>query len=128
VEDAGLVRGFEADSAGTGDWHVGEHAHPGTRQELEDEGIPYDGRARLMTRYDMDDFDYIVTLDESIYRTVMSYPSGKAKVVRLMDYAPSFGTTDVPDPYYTGSFSEVFKMIQEASSGLLEALRREHGL
>ena len=34
VDDAGLSSLIEVDSAGTGSWHVGESAHPGTRRVL----------------------------------------------------------------------------------------------
>jgi protein-tyrosine phosphatase len=34
VDEAGLSREIEVDSAGTGSWHVGEKAHRGTRRVL----------------------------------------------------------------------------------------------
>jgi hypothetical protein len=46
VNEAGLVAQIVVDSAGTGDWHVGEPAHTGTRRVLTQRGIAYNGRAR----------------------------------------------------------------------------------
>src|SRR2546421_4550256 len=60
VRDAGLEEMIEADSAGTGQWHIGEPAHSGTRKMLASKGVPYDGRARLLRADDLNRFDYVL--------------------------------------------------------------------
>src|SRR5687768_1431853 len=119
---------MEADSAGTGHWHVGEPPHRGTRKILQQKGIEYEGAARLVIREDLDRFDYVVTMDEMNYRDVRQLGSGKAKLVRFADYAPSTGLAEVPDPYYDGRFELVYDMVHEAARNLLAEIRGEHGL
>jgi protein-tyrosine phosphatase len=42
-----------------------------------------------------------------------------------MEFGPSGRPQDIPDPYYTGNFDLVYKMISEACQGLLAHIR-EH--
>ena len=128
VQEEGLECQIEADSAGTGHWHLGEPPHRGTRRILSQKGIEYEGAARLLSREDLDRFDYIVTMDEMNYRDVKQLGSGKAKLVRLADYAPSSGLAEVPDPYYDGRFEVVYDMVHEAARNLLAEIRAEKGL
>src|SRR5579872_463576 len=102
VRLAGLDDRIEADSAGTGHWHVGQPPHSGTRRILAQQGIAYDGRARLLVREDLDRFDYIVAMDRDNLEDIRALGSGRAKVASLMDYAQQAGARDVPDPYYNG--------------------------
>ena len=128
VSEAGLQDKIETDSAGTGHWHLNEPPHSGTRRILQSKGIQYDHRARLLLRDDFDQFDYSLTMDEANWRDVQALGAGGATVARFMDYAPHTGTTEVPDPYYTGRFEEVFHLVHEAAQGLLDTIRREHDL
>ncbi len=128
VREAGLEDQIEADSAGTGDWHLGERPHQGTRRILQKNSIPYDGRARLIDRTDYDRFDYIVVMDNANLRDVRYLGKGKAQVVRLMDFALQSGVAEVPDPYYDGRFELVYDLVSEAASGLLAHIRQERQL
>ena len=128
VRAAGLEDKIEVDSAGTGDWHVGETANPGTLKVLRREGIRYDGRARQISNRDLERFDYIITMDAHNLRNVAAMGPTKATLAPLMGYAPEAGVTEVPDPYYDGRFELVFKLVNQAADGLLAAIRREHGL
>ncbi len=128
VEKAGLEGEIEADSAGTGKWHLGERPHTGTRSILQSHGIDYDHRARLLTLQDLNRFDYVVTMDGHNLRDVSALGSGRAKIVPLMSYAPEAEFTEVPDPYYDGRFELVHELVTKASKGLLADIRREHGL
>jgi len=123
VRAAGLEGAIEADSAGTGSWHAGERPHSGTRRVLERRGIAYEGRARQLTRADMDAFDLIVTMDDENFRDVEAMGRGRARVVRFLDFAPQTGLREVPDPYYTGGFQGVFDLVDQAAEGLLAAIR-----
>ena len=125
---AGLERRIEADSAGTGGWHEGEPAHSGTRRVLAANNIPYKGRARQIRTEDLRTFDYVVTMDEQNFRDVSAMPTGTARVVRFLDFAPSSDVREVPDPYYTGEFDKVYALADAAADGLLAAIRREHNL
>ena len=128
VAQAGLESRIEADSAGTGDWHVGARPHEGTRRILADNRIAYQHCARQITADDLDTFEYVLTMDEANRRGVERMGEGRAKVAALLDYAPQTGVAEVPDPYYTGNFLEVYDLVNQAAAGLLAAIRREHGL
>lgn len=128
VREAGLEAQIEADSAGTGSWHIGAPPHHGTRRVLERHGIVYDHQARALREADLDDFHYIVTMDEANLADARArFPGQAADHVRpFLSYAPHLGVAEVPDPYYTGGFDEVFRLTTEAADGLLAAIRRDH--
>lgn len=126
VREAGLMDKIEADSAGTGGWHIGERLHSGTRRILAEKNIDYDHCARPLTPHDLDRFDYIITMDESNLRDVQRMGKSRARVAPLMSYAADCGWIEVPDPYYTGRFDEVYRLIDQATDGLLASIRREH--
>ena len=67
-------------------------------------------------------------MDEANRRGVERVGRGRARVAALLDYAPHTGITEVPDPYLTGNFEEVYALVNEATDGLLAAIRQEHGL
>ncbi len=128
VRAAGLANVIETDSAGTGHWHAGETPHAGTRALLARRGIEYAHRARQIETDDLDDFDYILTMDETNYADVMALGGGRAKVARFLEYAPHTGVREVPDPFYDGGFEGVYALVNAAADGLLAAIRREHTL
>jgi protein-tyrosine phosphatase len=128
VIEAGLEDKIEADSAGTGHWHVGDPAHPGTLRMLAKQGIEYRGRARVFHPEDLNRFDYIVTMDNQNLRDVKAFGEAQAKVAPLMDYAPEVKAREVPDPYYNGKYQEVYDLVSVACARLLETICREHDL
>lgn len=130
VRAAGLEGKIEADSAGTGDWHVGEPPHPGTRRALADNDVEYQHRARLVTAQDLQAFDYILTMDDANLRAVQGLSKGQSrgKIAPFLDYAPLSGVREVPDPYYTSNFEEVYALVDQAADGLLAAIREEYRL
>ena len=121
IATAGLQGRIEADSAGTGGWHIGEQPHYGTRRVLRDRGIDYTHSARQIEPADFRRFDYLVALDRGHLSELRSLRRQTgAQIALLMEYAPGADALDVPDPYYTGSFGEVYDMIEQACRGLLE--------
>ena len=50
------------------------------------------------------------------------------RVALLLEYAPHQNLSDVPDPYFTGQFDEVYDLIEQACRGLLEQIIRTHHL
>ncbi|MBN2983891.1 low molecular weight protein-tyrosine-phosphatase [Cohnella algarum] len=126
VAAAGLDDRIEIDSAGTGDWHVGKPPHEGTRRLLDRHGIGYDGmRARQLAPEDGGQWDLIVAMDASNERNIRQIVGGSAsaKVIRFMSLLPERGGTDVPDPYYTGNFEEVYEMVDAGCERLLERVK-----
>ena len=128
VHEQGLDQKVHADSAGTGHWHLGEPPHPGTRRILELQGIPYSGRARLITPEDLQRFDYIVPMDTANLRDVKAMGPSRARIAPLMTFAPDLGHHEVPDPYYDGRYSLVYELVDAATRNLLETIKKERGL
>jgi protein-tyrosine phosphatase len=127
VNEAGLADQIKVDSAGTGDWHVGEPAHAGTRRVLSQRGIAYDGRARQVAVRDMSEQSYIVAMDESNLRELRRRFGDHTPLYRLLDFAGG-EVRDVPDPYYTGSFDYVYELVEAGCRGLLAMICEKENL
>lgn len=129
VDEAGLTDKFHIDSAGTGSWHIGEKAHPGTRAILKEHGIAYNGRARQVTAQDMaDPQTYIITMDQSNSSNLRRQFGKHANQYRLLDFSSQKAESDVPDPYYTNNFEYVYQLVTDGCKGLLETIRQREGL
>jgi protein-tyrosine phosphatase len=129
VDEAGLTDKFQIESAGTGDWHVGEKAHPGTRAILAEHGIGYNGRSRQITAQDMaNPKTYIITMDQSnsndLRRTFGQHPNQ----YRLLEFSSHKTESDVPDPYYTNNFEYVYQLVTNGCQGLLITICQREGL
>lgn len=121
---------LQIDSAGIGDWHAGNAPHPGTLRALGAHGITnYRHSARQVRRDDFQTFQYIVAMDSTNLadlQRLMREP--RAEVRLLMDYAPQAGQRDVPDPYYSHRFEEVYQLVEQGCRGLLDHIIRREGL
>jgi protein-tyrosine phosphatase len=128
VRAVGLQAEIEVDSAGTGQWHIGKPAHEGTLRLLRQKNIECTHRARQINETDLANFDYVITMDEENLANVRGMAPSRAAIRPLMEFAPHTGVFEVPDPYHTGSFNEVYRLIDAATDGLLAAIRRDHAL
>ena len=130
VEEAGLSDRVVVDSAGTGSWHIGEQAHRGTRQVLQKHGIHYSGRARQITLDDLDNYDYILAMDHDNLSALrrLAGNNSRAEMRLFMDYADGMSGSEVPDPYYSGRFEEVYQLVRAGAEGLLAHIRQQYGL
>ena len=125
---AGLSDEIDVDSAGTDGWHIGSAPHAGTRRVLQEGGIACSHIGRAVSRADFDNFDYILAMDQDNIDRLRQIGSGTAVVKLLLSFTPDCGANDVPDPYYTGNFDEVYRLIDAAAENLLAWIRKEHGL
>jgi protein-tyrosine phosphatase len=137
ARQAGLERAMHIESAGTGDWHVGETRDRRSMATGAARGIPLSGRAQQFTAGDFARFDYVVAMDSSNRDDLLKMApdaGARAKVSKLRAYeegaAEGGDAADVPDPYYGGArgFDDVFDICQAACAGFLAWLRREHRL
>jgi protein-tyrosine phosphatase len=91
---------------------------------LERSGYQVSGRARRIRREDLEDFDLIVTMDESNLADVRALdPSGRlhAKIRPFVSFCRSHEDPRVPDPYYGGQrgFDHVIDLLQDGCEGIL---------
>lgn len=129
VRRAGLEARVSVESAGTGDWHVGEQADRRTIEALSRRG--YDGshhRARQFESASFADLDLIAVFDRSQDRILRNWApteTDAAKVRMLLSFDPELASlVDVPDPYYSGPemFDSVLVNIERATAALFRQL------
>jgi protein-tyrosine phosphatase len=131
VEAAGLADRITIDSAGTGDWHVGQPPDRRMREAARRRGLQLDGRARQVTRADFERFDRVIAMDRDNERDLLALApaSARHKVGRLRRWDAPDAEPDVPDPYYGGpeGFDAVLDIVDRCAVALLAELRAELG-
>lgn len=132
VEVAGLAERFHIDSAGIGNWHVGQLPDRRMRACGQRHGYCFDSHARQICTDDFSRFDLLLVMDRDNYRDVTALaptPEDARKVHLLTEYLTLHdGADTVPDPYYGGErdFEYALSLIEDACQGLLEVLIREN--
>ncbi len=125
VEKAGLTH-FEIDSAGTGNWHVGELADPRMRKHAGLRGYTITSIARAVADSDFSEFDKIIAMDDDNVKNLKRRCPDEYlhKISKMTDYARNCQYSEVPDPYYGGEkgFETVIDLLENATEGLLEHL------
>jgi len=127
ADEAGVLDRFEIDSAGLGDWHVGQAPDTRAQAATRRRGIDISGQsARQIARADFASFDLLLAMDGSnVAELVRLTPKAhRAKIRTFLDFAPQLETRDVPDPFFGGAegFDHALDLIEAASRGLLSAL------
>ena len=125
VAERGLADRIRVDSCGTGSWHVGGGADPGSVAVAARHGLDLSGhRARQLRRSDADRFQWIVCMDRSnVVNTRRDTGRPDLDLVLLRDHDP-LGGGDVPDPWAQGrgAFDQVYEIVERSTEGLLEAV------
>ena len=123
---------FIVDSAGTGDWHVGQEPDKRSILTAKNKGldITYQ-RGRLFEKSDFDTFDYIYVMDLSNYKNVIALApneQAKSKVQLILNELFPNENVDVPDPYFGGQsgFEDVYKMLDDVCEIIAEKLKAAH--
>ncbi len=110
ADKAGLD--WQIDSAGTGDWHVGQGPDRRSVRVAQQYGIDISKQVcRLFRTADFDTFDHILVMDRSNLSNVLAMARNEAdrKKVTLL-----LVDQIVPDPYHDDSqFELVYKLIEE---------------
>lgn len=127
LAEAGLADHVEVDSAGTGDWHVGEPPDRRMTAAAADAGLTLGGRARLVTAADFDTADLILVMDRSNLADVRALAPDDAardKVRLFREFDGGADGDEVPDPYFGGpeGFAEVVDIVRAAARGLVRHL------
>ena len=128
---------WEVDSAGTGNYHIGDLADPRMRSHAARRGIRLLHRARQVKASDFHDFDIIIGMDDSNLRNLRAMSptvETDSKIIPMAAFFPGaelapeqparkgitsvigpFDSYDhVPDPYYSGAegFELVLDMLE----------------
>jgi protein-tyrosine phosphatase len=131
VAQAGLAGRIRVDSAGTHGYHVGEAPDGRSQSAAKARGYDLSAlRARRVERMDFERFDLVLAMDQHNHAILarMCPPSNGHKLKLMMDYARNYSEREVPDPYDGGAagFDRVLDMLEDATEGLLEAIRADH--
>jgi protein-tyrosine phosphatase len=129
VNKAGLSDKIKIDSCGTSDNHSGEKADPRMMKHARLRGYELKSIARGINPNDLEEFDYIITMDDSNFSNVMALSSAqnKNKIKKMTDFCEKHNYSQVPDPYYGGAegFETVLDLIEDASEGLLIIVKKD---
>jgi len=131
VEREGLPHAIGIDSAGTHAYHLGNPPDKRAQATALGRGVDLsDLVARRVAPEDFDAFDYVLAMDQDNYMALCEICPDQhvEKVHMFMDFAPHMRTREIPDPYYGGpaGFDRVFDLVEAASAGLLEEIKRRH--
>ena len=131
VEEGGLSDHIEIDSAGTHAYHTGEPADRRASAAAERRGYSLtEIRARRVIDQDFEQFDYIIAMDRDNVERLVEQADAEhhGKISLFLDFGNA-QEDEVPDPYYGGAagFERVLDLVEDASRGLLETLRKSRG-
>ena len=112
---------WEIESAGTGNWHIGEGPDRRSTRTAREHGIDISGQiCRLFRISDFDYYDRIFVMDKSNRADILAMARNdedRKKVALLL------GDKIVPDPYYDDAqFEPVFLMIEKGCRDIIKTL------
>jgi protein-tyrosine phosphatase len=114
---------WEIDSAGTGNWHIGEGPDRRSTAVAKNYGIDISGQCCLqISAGDFDVYDRIYVMDRMNLEDVYSLARNEEdkQKVRLL-----LGDEIVPDPYYDDTqFDPVYRMIEKGCRRIIEDEKR----
>ena len=123
VNKRNIAEEFYIQSAATSREEIGNDTHYGTKNKLDEVGIPYTKRkARQMTKGDYEEYDYIIGMDDANIRNILRIVGGdkEGKVSKLLDWAGI--DRSIADPWYTGNFDETYDDVVKGLEAFLEKI------
>ena len=128
VDETGLAGKIVLDSAGTGNWHIGELPDSRARAAAARRGYQLTHRARQFTAADFDRFDLVLAMDRDNLAHLERLARGRTyPTIRLLrSYDPAAPPdAEVPDPYsgLGDDFDHVIELCERACRGLLDHVR-----
>ena len=124
VEKLGLD--WEVDSAGTGNWHVGELPDKRAMATMKNKGIDISYQnARQIKTSDLDKYDVIYVMDLSNLANVQRLATNSQqlqKITLMMNEVPDAEQREVPDPYFgtdNSGFEQVYNMLDKATDKVI---------
>ena len=127
VDQRGLADRIEIDSAGTGDWHIGEPPDPRATEAAARNGIELTGTARQVGSADISGFDLVIAMDSSNHADLVAMADGETGHIALLREFAGDDVPDVPDPYFGGEdgFDEVLEIIRRNCEVLLDRVEAD---
>jgi protein-tyrosine phosphatase len=114
--------GWEVDSAGTGNWHIGQGPDRRSVRVARERGVNISQQVCRQFRVsDFDEFDHILVMDKNNLADVLALaPNTRAaQKVKLL-----LGNKEVPDPYYDDKlFDPVFDLVEDGCKSFIKTLK-----
>jgi len=120
--------GWTIDSAGTGNYHIGDLPDARMRAHARRRGLTLDHICRQIRESDFFNFDIIIGMDHSNLtnlRRLAPTPQSENKVIAMAEFFDKYTTFDhVPDPYYDGAegFELVLDLLTAATRNLRDTI------
>ena len=117
--------GLRVDSAALHTDELGSDIHPGTRQILQENHIPFSPRrAWLLTPQEAQRYHLLLGMDRANRRDLerLLPPAFHPNIHLLLDWSPR--PRDIADPWYTDNFEQTYQDVLQGCQSLLEALHR----
>ena len=120
------------DSAGTGDWHVGQPPDRRAIATAAGHGVDIGGlRARQFRRRDAETFDWLLCADRDNLADVRARidPGLHERAALLLEWSGVGDTDEVPDPYNGGAneFEHSWSLLERAAEGVIARLLASQG-
>jgi protein-tyrosine phosphatase len=132
LEKEGLGSAIAVDSAGTHSYRAGFPPDSRSQATALQRGVDLSRlRTRRFVSADFIGFDYLLGMDNSHIASMRAIKpdDATARLQLMLEYSQRYSEIEVPDPYFgNDGFDLVFDMIDDASRGLLQQIRREHRL
>ena len=129
IKERDLENFFVVDSAGTGNWHVGNLPDQRMRSTALSRGIELNSRSRQIEENDLYEFDQILVMDKDNLNAVKSLIKDQknpinSKIKLILNYSKNSQLDEVPDPYYGGQngFEKVIDLLDDAMDELIDSL------
>ena len=129
IKERDLEKFFVVDSAGTGNWHVGNLPDQRMRSTALSRGIELNSRSRQIEENDLYEFDQILVMDKDNLNAVKTLTKDQnnpinSKIKLILNYSKNSQLDEVPDPYYGGQngFEKVIDLLDDAMDGLIDSL------
>ncbi len=127
---AGLGNVLTIESAGTGDWHVGNPPDYRSIDHAARRGYDLSMlRARQVKVADFDRYHWILPMDRAILSDLVAMRPAhfSGHLGLFLDLAPQLGVRDVPDPYDEGpeGFEMTLDLIERGSEAFAARLAQE---
>lgn len=119
---------FTLDSAGTGNYHIGDLPDHRMRVHARRRGYELTHRCRQVSESDFDRFDMVIAMDRSNYenlRRLAPTTEAEDKIVEMAAFvSKAMRCYAIPDPYYEGAegFELVLDLLESGCENLYNCL------
>lgn len=119
IKDKRLDDRIKVASSATSFEEVGNPIYPPAQRKLKEEGVEVLAhKARRITPRDVQEYDYIVAMEERNVRAIKQIVADTGNIYRLLDFSPT--PKDIADPWWSGDFNAAYNDIAEGCECLLK--------